>query len=72
MARSLQQQLDDLDAAIEATEQSQAYNRGSFRQQRPLLATLYAERDRLEARIARANRSPLRLAKLNRARTADS
>ena len=47
MARSLQQQIDDNDAAIEAAETSQAYTIRGRSQQRALLKDLYAERRHL-------------------------
>ena len=53
MARTLQQQLDDLDKAIERAEAAQAYTLEDGRgKQNPLLATLYRERERLERKLS--------------------
>ena len=49
MARSLQQQIDDNDAAIERAETVQSYSMSDRSKQNALLATLYAERDKLRA-----------------------
>lgn len=68
MARSLQEQLDDCDAAIARAERAQGYTEGRRGKQNPLLATLYRQRDQLEAKIARASRTPFRLASLSRPR----
>lgn len=61
MARSLQQQYDDNDAAIHAVETgAQAFSEGGDSATKATLATLYKERDRLERLIARAGRPRLR------------
>lgn len=52
MARSLQDQLDDLDAAIARAERMQEYRLGSESFRRPDLKAMYARRDQLAARMA--------------------
>lgn len=71
MARSLQDQIDDNDAAIAKAEAAQSYTRRGFSSQRALLATLYKERERLEKKQAEANAnsgSMASLMQINRAR----
>lgn len=58
MARSLTQQLDDLDAAIAAVETgAQEYYIGTRRVRRGDLAAMYKQRDRLQALVARESGS---------------
>jgi hypothetical protein len=60
LARTLQQQLDDVDAAIAAIETGgQSVNLDGATLTRASLASLYARRDALELRIARSTRGPL-------------
>lgn len=66
MARTLQEQLDDCDAAIAVAERAQGWSEGRRSKQNANLATLYRQRDALEAKIARASRTPFRLASLSR------
>lgn len=52
MARSLQQQIDDNDAAIARAEVSQGFTIRGRSQQLALLQTLYAERERLRGQAS--------------------
>jgi hypothetical protein len=55
MARTLAQQLDDVDAAIERAEAAQSSTAADGRSRtNPLLETLYRRRDAIERRIRRA------------------
>lgn len=57
MARSLAQQLDDLDAAIEAIEKgAQSFSRGDRMYTRGQLSAYYAERIRLEAKVTSSDK----------------
>lgn len=59
MARSLQQQLDDIDAAIAAIETgAQEYSIEGVTVKRGELSTLYKRRDSIATRLARSTNGP--------------
>ena len=60
MAKTLEQQLADVEAAISNAETAQRWQQGNRSEERPELAGLYQRRDHLAARIARQTSGGIR------------